>query len=72
MASFDAKNYIDITNKALDELRRVQIIKFINNEFNRPPRLSDFYIRSNKMEEYELLFIIGTGLVGGYLFYKIT
>ena len=52
------------TDKALDELRKIQSIEY------RQPQLSDFYKPSNEMKEYEY---ISTGTIGasaGYAFLK--
>ena len=41
-------------------------------QFNREPRLSDFYKPSNEMKEWQKLIIGALGLGGGYLIHKLV
>lgn len=54
MQLFMAKEHINRKNKALDELRSVQTIRYDGHEFNREPQLSDFYQPSNEMWVFDI------------------
>ena len=63
----DANEDLQRTNKALDNLRRVQSIEYKKKTFQREPQLSDFYKPSKEMEEYQYITIGSVGIGAGYL-----
>ena len=63
----DANNDIEDTNRALEQLRWIQSIKYTGKTFNREPQLNDFYKPSDEIKEYQYITIGVVGVVSGYL-----
>ena len=61
----DANADLNATDKALDELRKIQFIEY------KQPQLEDYYKPSDEMKEYQYLT---TGIIGpsaGYALFKL-
>lgn len=41
-------------------------------QFNREPKLSDFWQPSDEMKQYQLIYIAVFGLTSGYLIHKLV
>lgn len=67
----DANADINVTNHALDLLKKIQNIRFQGRTFTREPIVNDYYKPSDKMKKYEYIVTVGLGLTCGYMVNKL-
>ena len=67
----DANQDINTTNAALDNLRKVLARVSAIQRARKEPTIDAFYKPSDKMKEYQLMFVGAVGIPLGYLAYII-